>query len=171
MAHQYNLWLEYAGDWHTLRTFMFDACSCTGFVAASMTPQVGRPDAHEPVSNVHNAYNLINFHRKFVGRAYKNDVQVSFTLNNPDRWLDWQRDVISASVRWVARNTGDALLDWDGLAILGRKDSGSIVVNDFSKNRPTSRVEDARRPEYRVLVEEMLRREGLARVFGPLDPI
>lgn len=171
MAHTYNLWMEYAGDWRALRDFFFDACKCTGFVAPPMRTEAGRPAATEKIYSVHNSYNLINLHEKFAGRAYENDVQVSFTLNKPDRWEEWERDVLTASIHWLARHEGDGLLDWDGLPILGRKGPGRIVINDFSKNRPTSRVEDAQRPEYQTFIDEALTREGVICTRGPLDPI
>lgn len=171
MAHTYNLWLEYAEDWRTLRDFLFDACNCTGFVGTSMKAQSGRPGALEEIYSIHSVYNLIALHGRFAGRAYKNDVQVAFTLNKPDRWQEWEREVIHTSVRWLARHSGDALLDWDGLAILGRKGAGPIVINDFSKNRSTSRVEDAQRSDYQTFITENLERERLVFTRGPLDPI
>jgi hypothetical protein len=171
MAQSYNLMIEYSGDWRLLRDFLFDACHCTGFVGPSMKAQVGRPAPHEEIYNVHNDYLLVGLREKFEGGAYKNDVQVSFTLNDGERWAQWERDALSASIRWLAQNDGDGLLDWDGLPILARRGSDSIVINDFSKNNRTRRVEAAQRPEYQKFVRDSLQAEQLVYTIGSLDPI
>jgi hypothetical protein len=172
MAHHYRLWLEYSGDWRPLRDFLFDACKCTAFWTGPMTTQPGRPDNREREHyGMHNDYNLIDLHGGRDNRAYRNHVKVKFTLNDPDRWDEWEKDIIGAGIRWLARTPGDALLDSDELPILGRLGGGALIVNDFSNIEEDADVRAARRPDYQDFIATALQREGLAYGKGPLEPI
>lgn len=174
MAHHYNLWLEYPSDWRSLRDFFYGACKCTRFWTGPMSMREGPPDnqvrEHYAIDN---DYNLIGFRPPHPAESpcYTHDVKVWFTLNKFDRWEQWHTEVIDASIRWLARSTGDALLDWDLLPILGRKGAGPIVVNNFVNERPSDRVQDAEQSEYQRFIAAALDREGLPFSIGPLDPI
>jgi hypothetical protein len=174
VAHHYNLWLEYPADWRPLRDFFYEACKCTHFWTGPNTMQQGPPDNQEREHYaVDNEYNLIGLRPplRVEKPGYVHDVKVWFTLNKFDRWEQWQNEVIDASIRWLARSTGDALLDWDLLPILGRKGAGPIIVSSLAYDNPSQRVLDARRPEYQAFLAATLEREGLAYEVGPLNSI
>lgn len=135
MATHYNLWLEYPGDWRRLRDFFFDACKCTAYWIGPNTFREGRPDDQaQELYAMHNEYNLISLGGKFDSRSYKNDVHVFFTLNGKDKDASkmWEQDVVNASVAWLAGTTGDALLDLDGLPVIGRQ-GNVLMLNDLVK--------------------------------------
>ena len=172
MAHDYQLWLEYPGDLRPLRDFLFDACKCATFWTGAMTRQKGKPDDLERVHyGVYNEYNLIALHPGGISSAYKNNLKAKFTLNDPDRWDEWEKDVVEASIQWLARTKGDALLDLDELPILGRLGGGPVIVNDFSSQKDRPYVRAAKRPEYQDFIVTTLQSAGLAYQKAPLPPI
>ena len=174
MAHHYNLWLEYPSDWRSLRDFFYEACKCTHFWTGPNTMQEGPPDNQKREQYaVDNEYNLIGLRSplRVEKPGYTHDLHVWFTLNKFDRWEQWENEVIDASIRWLARSSGDALLDKDLLPILGRKGTGPIVVNSLEFENPSPRILDFKRPEYQSFLTATLDREGLAYEIGPLDPI
>ena len=136
-----------------------------------MTHQVGRPDNQErAVYGVYNDYNLVNLNSGLQSSEYVNDVSVLFTLNDIDRWDEWQSDVTEACIRWLARSTGDALLDRDHWPILGRKGLGPVIVNNDPREIP-SRWHDTREPQFQSRIVAALERENLSFKMGLLKSI
>jgi hypothetical protein len=172
MADHCKLWLEYSDDRRVLRDFLFDACKCTRFWVAPNATRSGRPDDQERDHyGIYSDYHLIDIRPKMESPEYKNDLNVFFTLNQPERWVEWMRDIAAASIGWMARSSGDALLEWDGLPLIARKGPGPVLVNDFSQNVLPPRFEYAQSPEYQSFIDEALLREGLVHEMAPVKPI
>lgn len=133
MTVHIDFWVAWHGDRRAVRDFFFDAAKCNKFWVSPHELAYGRPDQQEREHYaVFNDYNIIDLNnRRFPEWSWgelPTNTHVWFTLNDSwkrDLWLD---DCVTASIEWLARNEGDALLAVFECPLLARR-NGAISVN------------------------------------------